>query len=520
MDIKQLLIEQCDRYRDRPMLIYKEKKMTFPQIAKAAFKLANYLLGLNLGSEPKIAIYLPNTPETLISFSGVFSAQGTVIPLDFMLTEDEIIQFINHSGAEVLLIQPKKGIDVGSIMRACSGLKHVIVQGEEAGATVNWNEIMAAMPAHLPKGEVDPGRLAAVFYTSGSTGHPKGVMLTYAHLLSPLETMDYFLKITDQDVFVCAGIPFSHIAGLDYILLMIRFASPLVLMERFQPLEFLRMIQQHRGTIFCIVPAMFIAILSLKEHDAFDLSSLRWAVVFGAPSSPVLLQRFKKMCPTTALLNGWGMTETSAPNTYSPNDITKIHSIGKFSPAMQAKIVDDQGKGCPMGVHGELWVKGKGVMKGYYREEGLTKEVLTCDGWLKTGDIAYCDEAGLFYIVGRKKDMIKVAGEIVFSVEVEEKMQRHPAIKEVAVIGVADSLRGEVPKAFMVLAPGAQLSVDELRGFLKEHLAHFKIPHHFEFVTSLPKNRTGKIDKQALKSHTTHATRHTSHDTRQENTAL
>jgi len=280
------------------------------------------------------------------------------------------------------------------------------------------------------------------------------------------------------------------------------------------------MIQQHRGTIWCIVPAMFIAILSLKEHDAFDLSSLRWAVVFGAPSSPVLLQRFKKMCPTTALLNGWGMTETSAPNTYSPNDITKIHSIGKFSPAMQAKIVDDQGKDCPMGVNGELWVKGKGVMKGYYREEGLTKDVLSCDGWLKTGDIAYCDEAGLFYIVGRKKDMIKVAGEIVFSVEVEEKMQRHPAIKEVAVIGVADPLRGEVPKAFMVLAPGVQLSVDELRGFLKEHLAHFKIPHHFEFVASLPKNRTGKIDKQALKSHTTHVTRHTSHDTRQENTAL
>ena len=498
MDVKKLLIQQSDRYQSQPVLIFKDRQMTFPEIKDKAFRLANHLQKHQISCDDKVALYLPNIPETLISFLGVFSLGATVVPFDFMLTQNEIIQFVNHSQTQALIIQPKKDIDVIQIQQMCPTLKHIITFGEKTADIVTWQEISAS-PTHQPPSSIDPDHLAAIFYTSGSTGHPKGVMLNYAHLNSPMETMDYFLKITDKDIFICAGVPFSHIAGVDYILLMLCFASPLVLMERFQPLEFLRMIEQYRGTIFCIVPAMFVAILSLKEHDKFDLSSLRCAVVFGAPSSPVLLKRFKKMCPQSALLNGWGMTETSAPNTYSPDDMHKIHSIGKFSPYLEAKIVDEQGKDCPIDVPGELWVKGKGVMTGYYQEEGLTREVLTGDRWLKTGDIAYCDQDKLFYIVGRKKDMIKVAGEIVFSAEVEEKIQRHPKIKEVAVIGVNDKLRGEVPKAFIVTQDNVELELGELREFLRQSLAHFKIPHHFEFIAALPKNRTGKIDKQKLK---------------------
>ncbi|MBN2482938.1 MAG: acyl--CoA ligase [Candidatus Omnitrophica bacterium] len=519
MDVKKLLIQQSERYQTRPMLMYKDRQITFPQIRDTAFGLANHLLKHGISPDDNIALYLPNIPETLMSFLGVFSLGATVIPFDFMLTQDEIIQFVTHSRTRALILQPKKGIDIDQIKKACPTLSHIITLGEETAEAISWDRIVLQKDTREPSSPIDPGHLAAIFYTSGSTGHPKGVMLNYAHLDSPMETMDYFLKITDKDIFVCAGVPFSHIAGVDYILLMLCFASPLVLMERFQPLEFLHTIERYRGTIFCIVPAMFVAILSLKGQEKFDLSSLRWAVVFGAPSSPVLLERFKKMCPESALLNGWGMTETSAPNTYSPNDIHKIHSIGGFSPYLQAKIVDAEGNRCAVNAQGELWVKGKGVMRGYYQEEELTKEVLTEDGWLKTGDIAYCDKDGLFYIVGRKKDMIKVAGEIVFSAEVEEKIQRHPKIKEVAVIGMPDALRGEVPKAFIVLKENEQLSLQDLREFLRKFLAHFKVPHHFEFVASLPKNRTGKIDKQALQRHTTHVTRHTSHDTRQENTS-
>jgi len=244
---------------------------------------------------------------------------------------------------------------------------------------------------------------------------------------------------------------------------------------------------------------MYTAILSLKEYEKFNLSHLRYAVVFGAPSSPHLLKKFHKIAPGAFLLNGWGMTETSAPNCVLPPGIDKIESIGKFF-NMETKIVDEEGKALGANEKGELWVKGEGVMKGYFKDPALTQEVLTCDGWLKTGDIAYYDSQGLFYIVGRKKDMIKVGGEVVFSSEVEEKILLHPEVKEAAVIGVPDKLRGEVPKAFVVLKESEKLLQAELKEFLKKHLAHFKIPHYIEFRKKLPKTRTGKIDKKRLKN--------------------
>jgi len=249
-----------------------------------------------------------------------------------------------------------------------------------------------------------------------------------------------------------------------------------------------------------MVPAMYVAIVSLKEYDKFNLSSLRYVIVFGAPSSPVLLRRFHSACPNAHFINGWGMTETAAPNCYLPPGIEKIESVGKFTPGLETKIVDEGGNTLNVGEQGELWVKGEPVMVGYYKEPQLTKEVLTEDGWLKTGDIAKFDEEGLCYIVGRKKEMIKVAGELVFSPEVEEKLHLHPKVKEVAVIGVPDKLRGEVPKAFIVVKEAETLTEQELRDLAKKHLAHFKIPHYFEFAEGLPKTSSGKIDKVKLKN--------------------
>jgi long-chain acyl-CoA synthetase len=244
---------------------------------------------------------------------------------------------------------------------------------------------------------------------------------------------------------------------------------------------------------------MYVAIVSLKEYEWFNLTSLRYAVVFGAPSSPALLKRFHRSCPKAIVLNGWGMTETAAPNTFSPADEHKISSIGKFGFRMQAKIIDEEGKSLLYGEKGELLVSGEGVTLGYYREPTLSSDAFWGEGWFRTGDIAYFGKDGLIYLSGRKKDMIKVAGEIVFSSEVEEKIQLCPKVQEAAVIGVPDELRGEVPKAFIVTKESETINEQELRDFLKEHLAHFKIPHYFEFVKELPKNRVGKIDKTAFK---------------------
>lgn len=499
MNIKELLVKQSSKHPEKRAIVFEDKQITFPQLKSNSFKIANYLLSKGINKSDKVATFLPNTPEVIFSQLGIFSIGAALVPLDFMLTQEEIINFIRHSECKALIIQPKKDIDLENIKKKCPTLKEIVIyRGQEANCT-SLEDILQNGSDEAPSLQIDDADLSSIFYTSGSTGHPKGVMLTYKHFDNPVKTIDHFLKVSNEDVFLCGGVPFSHVGGLDYILLMLYFSSTLILMERFHPLEFIKNIGQHKVTIFCIVPAMYVAILSLKDYEKFDLSSLRYAVVFGAPSSPILLKKFHKVCPNAFLSNGWGMTETAAPNCMVAPGIERIDSIGNFAPWMQAKIVDDSGSSLGPDEQGELWVRGEAVMTGYYKEKELTDQVLTEDGWLKTGDIAKFDKDGLCFIVGRKKDMIKVAGEIVFSSEVEEKIQRHPKIKEVAIIGVSDKLRGEVPKAFLVLEQGGELDIQELKDFLRDHLAHFKIPHHFEFIETLPKNRTGKIDKQALK---------------------
>ncbi len=498
MNVKKLLIEQAKKFPQKCAFVFEGKEVNFVDLKKTSFSFANFLSSKGIGKNDKVVLFMPNIPEVIYTFLGISSIGACSVPLDFMLTESEVINFINHSEASLLVAYPRKGFDFNRIKEKCPSLRDIVVCGRKEKGFLLWDDVVRESRDTEPEGKIDESHLAAIFYTSGSTGHPKGVMLTYGHFDNPCRCINYSLHISEKDVFLCGGVPFSHIGGLDYILLMVYFGAQMVLMGRFHPYEFLKNIEKYKVTLFWIVPAMYVAILSLKDYMKFDLSSLRYSIVFGAPSSPVLLRRFHKACPNAYLLNGWGMTETAAPNCILPPGIDKVESVGKFYPGMQVKVVDEDGRSLGSGERGELWVKGEGVMLGYYKEPQLTEGALTPDGWLKTGDIAYYDDEGLFYIVGRKKDMIKVAGEIVFSTEVEEKIHRHPKVKEVAVAGIQDRLRGEVPKAFVVLNESECVSEEELKEFLKEHLAHFKIPHYFEFVDELPKTRTGKIDKKKL----------------------
>ena len=229
-----------------------------------------------------------------------------------------------------------------------------------------------------------------------------------------------------------------------------------------------------------------------------DLSSLRWVVVFGAPSSPEILERFHKYCPNAQLLNGWGMTETSPPNTVTPLGSKKIESVGKPSSVCEIKIFDEANREVPAGEVGEIVIRGPYILDSYYKDPEATAFAKR-DGWFHTGDLGRFDSEGFLYIVGRIKEMIKVAGQIVYAPEVEAALSKNPAVLEVAVIGAVDSMRGEAVKAFVVLKEGETLTSEDLRYFAKEHLANFKVPSVIELRESLPKNRTGKIDKELLK---------------------
>ncbi len=501
MDIRRVVLEKAKQFPDKPAIIFKDTTITFSQLKDTVFKLTNAFIKAGISKGSKVSIFLPNCPEYIYSYLALFSIGAVVVPLDFMLTEREITGFINHSDSVTLIAKGKKEVDLAALKKSCSQLEKIILMGAEessaSGDFVSWEDLLT-QDSQEPNIQVEDADHSAIFYTSGSTGHPKGVLLSYGHLDNPVECIYDFLKVSSDDSYLSAGVPFSHLGGLDYMIFMLAFGSTLVLMDRFHPLEALKNLVKYKVTVFCIVPAMYIAILSMKGIENFDLSALRYAVVFGAPSSPELLKRFLAICPNANLLNGWGMTETAAPNTYSPFDTSKISSIGPFGHGMEAKIVDEQGNAVADSEKGELWVKGKGIMVGYYKEDELTREIITEDGWLKTGDIARKDTDGLFYIVGRKKEMIKVAGEIVFAPEVEAILQRFVKIQEVVVVGIADKLRGEVPKAFIVKKEGEQLTENEVKSYSKENMAHFKIPHHIEFKESLPKTVSGKINKQAL----------------------
>jgi acyl-CoA synthetase (AMP-forming)/AMP-acid ligase II len=499
MKVAGLLQKQSQAHPDTPAIIFKEQSISFSQLKDYTFCLANGLIKLGVQRGDKVAIYLANWPEYIYSYLAVWCCGATAVPLDFMLTEDELVSCISHSEAKILIARPKANISLPLLKEKCPQLKEIIVAGGREEATLSLEELLASNTNQLTPIKTDEKDYAIIFYTSGTTGRPKGVLVNYLQLAAPVEAMQYFVdnNVRDGDKALCA-LPFSHIGGLIYIQAMIAFGITVVLMERFMPLEFLKNIQERKIGWFWLVPSMYYAILHLKEFEIFDLSSLRWLVIFGAPSSPDVIRRFHQYCPQAILYHGWGLTETNAPTCVIPSGSQKIESVGRPAPWIEVKIFDDLDKEVPAAEVGEIVVRSWAVTDGYYKDLNLTRQALR-NGWFHTGDLGRFDPEGYLYIVGRKKEMIKVAGEIVFEPEVEAAIHKHADIAEVAVVGVADKLRGEVPKAFIVLKEGASLKEEDLRYFLRQHLAHFKIPHYFEFILSLPKNRAGKIDKEKLR---------------------
>jgi len=509
MNVQQLLQDKANRFTAKPAIIFKGQEISFGQLRENVFKFANALHSLGVGKSDKIAIYLPNGPEYIYSYLAIFCLGAVGVPLDYSLKEDELISCLGHSETKFLITQPYSHQMMFKIKEGVPNLKYIVmnwkVRSFAPGESIfeegyHYDDIIMGASRDFQEtviAEYDP---ALIMYTSGTTGKPKGILLNYKHLAGSPKAMKYFVDLTERDIKLSA-LPFSHIAGLIYIQNCITFGITLIIMDRFNPFEFLRLIQQYKVTCFHVVPAMYIAFLSVKGIEQFDLSSLRWVVVFGAPSSPDILKKFHQFCPKAHFLNGWGMTETCPPNTVTPLGSNKIESIGKPSPHCEIKIFDENDNPLSTGEIGEIVIKGWTVMAGYYKDEPITKELMK-NGWFHTGDLGRFDEEGYLYIVGRKKEMIKVGGQIVYAPEVETALLKHEAVAEAAVIGVPDKLRGESVKAYVVLKENGKLSGEDLRYFAREHLAHFKVPHVIDIRESLPKNRTGKIDKELLKQET------------------
>lgn len=499
MNIYITLQEAARTYGAKPAIIFKDKRISFNDLRSRVLSLAYGLGAQGIRKSSRVAVYLPNCPEYVDSYLASFCLGATVIPLDYMLKAEELISCLSHGEAEVLIACYRPDVDIAAVKAAVPTLKTIVVLGEPTGNKweVPYGALTASGQLAAPV-DVLPTDPSLLMYTSGTTGKPKGILLNYRHLSGSPEAMTHFVDLSPNDVKLCA-IPLSHIGGFIYIQNCLTFGITLVLMDRFQPLDFLRNVTEYKVTCFHIVPPMYTALLTIKNIDQYDLSSLRWVVVFGAPSSPEILERFHKYCPNAKLLNGWGMTETCPPNTVTPLDNPKIVSVGKPAPNCEIRIFDADDKEVPAGEIGEIVIRGWVVMDEYYKDPAATAEAKR-NGWFHTGDLGRFDGDGFLYIVGRKKEMIKVAGQIVYAPEVEAALSTHEMIAEAAVIGVPDAMRGEAVKAYVVLRPGASIQPLDITYFARERLANFKVPHIIEILAELPKNRTGKIDKEALKT--------------------
>ncbi len=493
MNVRTVLESTVKRLPGKLAFVFHEKKITFSDLAADTLRLANIFQDLGIKKGDKVVLYHPNSLDLVYGYLACFYLGAVAVPLDYMLKEDELTSCIGHSEAKLVFARSKPDVSLTKICQSL--LKKVQLLSCDEGS---FDALFKSTKTTLAPIEINDSDPALIMYTSGTTGAPKGILLNYRHLDGSPEAMKHFVDLTENDIKL-AAIPLTHIGGFIYLQNCICFGITVVLMDRFNPFEFLQNIQKYKITCFHIVPPMYTAMLTVKGIDQFDLSSLRWVVVFGAPSSPEILERFHKYCPNAQLLNGWGMTETCPPNTVTPlcRPGPTVISVGKPSPISKIKIIDDKDKEVPIGEIGEIVISGWIIMEEYYKDPKATAEVKR-NGWLHTGDLGRFDQEGFLYIVGRKKEMIKVAGQIVYAPEVEAALYKHEAVSEAAVIGVPDKMRGETVKAFVVLKDGSNISAEDIKFFAKDHLAKFKVPDVVELRSSLPKNRTGKIDKVLL----------------------
>ncbi len=454
-----------------------------------------------------MAYYIQNSPELIASFYGILKAGAVPVPCNVMYRAEELAYHLNDSGARTLLCEANLYPTAQSVLEE-TGVANVIVAGGQVeGDVLPWEQALAVAPcmSKLPTICVD-NDLALLPYTGGTTGIPKGAMLTHANLVAnAVQFRDWFGYDAGGEVFV-ATLPLFHIGGIAGVMnVPISCGGTIVLFRRFNAERVLRAIQDYRATRFLGVPTMYIALLNHPEAGKYDLSSLRPSRTSAAPLPKAVKESFDELVGKDVLVEGYGLTETSPLTHVNPVDGAIAGSIGVPLPDTEARIFDaDDGLvEVPVGEIGEVVLRGPQVMKGYWNRPLETSEAIR-DGWFYTGDLAYMDERGYFFIVDRKKDVINAAGFKVWPREVEEVLYQHPSVRLAAVLGVPDDYRGETVRAVVALKEGHGFSSEEeakedILGHCQRHLANYKIPRIVDFREELPMSAAGKVLRRVMR---------------------
>ncbi len=496
MDLIKFLKIQAEKYGEKPFLFGEETSISYRAFDRLTDRIASGLDQLGIARGDHIAVLHPNSVQTLLGYFSIIKAGGVVVPINPVYTPREVRFILNNSEAKALILYEDFSPVIEEIRDQIPLVRNIIVRKSHETMEAAVGNTVGTPLSALEEGNVNPDDAAIMFYTSGTTGSPKGVVLTHRNFCfgGPNVAQNYGLR--EEDVTI-AVLPLVHVFCV---------ASPffgslssggsVVILERFKTELVFEAIAKYKVTWFPGVPTMFIYLLNGLSENRHDLSSLRMGLSGGA-SLPVEVlkeweERFKAI-----VIEVYGLTESTGLVTANPiYGIRKAGSIGIVVSGVAAKVVDKGGNELPPGGIGELIFKGPNATRGYFKLPQETIEKIR-DGWVYTGDHAWRDEDGYFYIVGREKELIISGGYNIYPREIEEVLHEFPGVNEVAVIGVPDPIKGEVPRAFVALKSGFQVTEEKLLDYCRKNLASYKIPK-IRFIDELPKNTTGKIMKKEL----------------------
>lgn len=476
------VFQHADRQGHDTAIIDDTGRYTWQQLAAATAGLALYLSVQT--DKPRVGILLPSGMGYAASFYGTLLAGKCVVPINFLLGEKEIAHIITDSDVDTVVTIPQLADKVKDL-----DLK-----------IVDLSQLAQLPPAAItPKfPQVSADDLAVIMYTSGTSGLPKGVMVTYGNLASDVEAAIQHAQLKGSHKFL-GILPLFHSTGLLAMLVApIKLGSLMVFQARFSPLAVMNAIKEHAISIVAAVPSMYGMLVRLKDSGPDDVKSLYAAISGGEPLPAIIREGWLKKYGVP-LYEGYGLTETIGPIAFNVPGAIKGGSVGRAIPTAEIRIVDDDGNTSPKGESGEVWLRGPMIMKGYLNLAKETADALTADGYFKTGDLGVVDDEGYLHITGRKKDLIIVAGEKAAPREIEEIINQHPSVAQVAVVGKKDPSRGEVVVAFLVAKEGQMIKAEEIKEFCRgKGMPQWKIPREVFVETDLPRNPTGKILKREL----------------------
>lgn len=505
VNLAELLELSAVRFGQRTALFFSDKKISYQELDAMVQRLSQGLRNLGIKEKDRVALLLPNCPEFIISYFAIVRISAIAVPINNLLKEKEIAFILSDAACSVMVTSVNYLMVIESLHKQCGAeWKAVILVDGLAAQTFNLYEIIERS---IPRGAPllpESDALASVLYTSGTTGNPKGAMLTHGNFLANVKSCVSTIRAREKDNFICLLPMFHSFAFTVCILIPLSVGAGITIVEQLRPFrKIIRNVIKKKVTIFVGVPPIFNVLAHMHIPAIFTsrvlklIDPLRLCISGAAALPPEVMKNFEDKFKVP-LLEGYGLTEAAPVVSLNPPRGRRIPgSVGLPIEGVEVRVINEDGAESQSGESGELLVKGANVMQGYWNNPPATTEAIK-DSWLYTGDIAKIDREGYIYIVDRKKDMINVRGLNVYPAEIEKVLLSHPKIKEAAVIGISDKYKGEVPKAIIVLRENEKLNEREVIQFLKNDLASFKLPKFVEFKEDLPKTSTGKVLKRQL----------------------